>query len=206
MALPASGQIAFSDVRTEMSQSSLNNYEFSKWAAGHAYWGDPYGGGRAVYSPINYLSSGSRWSLSSNVTMSRSNLSMSAWYGYDHTLFVATNNTGTFQAHFSAANANTNTTGSPSPTTMIILDAGTSNATFSINISGSQPFTDWGDPLVQVWYGKPWSHNGVGTGSATFITSSLGSAGVINKSFTYNYTYDSNKGQYIYVVLYPAYT
>ena len=52
MSLPSSGQIAFSDVRTEMSQSSMTSYAMSGWT-----WGYNVNFGSPVYTPINVLSS-----------------------------------------------------------------------------------------------------------------------------------------------------
>jgi len=193
MALPNSGQISFNDVRTEMSQSSLSNYAFSEWAAGSQF--STYYPNSGVYTPINYLSSGSRWSLSGNpVTMSKQNLSMSAWYGYDRTLYISSSVTGTLQSHFTYDT-------SIIPSTMLIIDAGTSNTTWSINISGSN---NYGVSRMYVFYGKPWSNNGSGSGSTTTITESLSTP--LNLNFNYNYTYDSNKGQYLYFVILPDYT
>ena len=129
MALPGSGVISFNDVRTEMSQSAKSPYNMSGWVAGPN--SGNIGAGVATYTPINILSSGSRWSLTNR--LAKSNLSMSAWYGYDRTLSIPLNVTGTLYNHASSASS-FDYQGS---STMLILDAGTSNATYSINISGS---------------------------------------------------------------------
>ena len=172
-----------------MSQSSLSNYTFSKWASGHAGDSLYYQSTSGIYSPINVLSSGSRWSTST--TMSRSNLSMSAWYNYNHTSYIPSNVTGTLQLHFSS------TASGIYPSTMLIMDAGTVNTTWSINISGSEG-------RLFAFYGKPWSVSGNGTGSGVLVTSSF--IGAQNIKFNYNYVYDSNKGQYLYFVVIPEIT
>jgi len=188
MALPSSGQISFDNVRTETSQSSLTSYAFSKWASGY----NNYYTSTGVYAPINYISSGSRWSAST--TMSLSNLSMSAWYSYDHSQRISQSVTGTLQTHFSYYASGI------IPSTMLIVEVGTTNQTYSINISGSN--SPYGDAIMYVFYGKPWEISGVSSGSiATKITGAL--YGAQNMSFDYNYTYDSNKGDRLYFVILP---
>ena len=184
MSLPSSGVISFSDVRTEMSQSALTNYAIGYWVRGNnVSWNTS-----PVYAPINVLSSGSRFSESNRLTST--NLSMSAWYGYNHTASIATEVTGTLYAHLS---------GSCYVSTMLPIDVGTTSTTYSLNISGSDTLGGY----IDVYYGKPWKNDGsAGTSSiSTFITGGLYSGYL---SFNYNYTYDSSKGQYIYFILLTA--
>jgi hypothetical protein len=179
MALTGSGQISFNDVRVEVSQSAKTDYAFGEWAWGYNNFWE---GGN--YAPINVLSSGSRFSESSPLQLS--NLSMSAWYSYDHTPSIGTGITGTLYQH-------ADVTIQCYPSTMLIVNIGTSNTTYSINISGSGN----GGESIQVYYGKPWNNTGAsGTGSATFITSSI-----FTSSFNYNYTYNANSGSNLYFVM-----
>lgn len=180
MALPSSGQISFNDVRIEMSQSAKTDYALGEWAWGYNNF---FAGGN--YAPINVLSSGSRFSLGNPLNLS--NLSMSAWYNYNHTLSINTDVTGTLYQHADAVDY-------CYPSTMLIVNLGTSNATYNINISGS---TDGYGDEVRVYYGKPWNNTGAnGTGSATYITKSLG--GYI--SFDYDYVYNASSGSNLYFV------
>ncbi len=184
MALPSSGQISFNDVRIEMSQSAKTDYAFSEWA-----WGYNTGWNGGNYAPINVLSSGSRFSSSS--LLQYQNFSMSAWYGYNHTLSIGLNTTGTLYQHADPVD-------SCFPSTMLIIDMGTTNGTYTINISGSAP--DYGESIY-VYYGKPWNTTGAnGTGSATFVTRSLG--GIM--TFNYNYTYNSTSGSNLYFIMIEA--
>ena len=188
MALPSSGVITFNDVRTEMSQSAKSPYSMAGWTGG-ANDGN-IGAGVATYTPINILSSGSRWSLTNR--LAKSNLSMSAWYGYNRTLSIPLDVTGTLYPHTS------DSFGYQGSSTMLIVDAGTSNATFSINISGSYSSYDEDQKCLTIWYGKPWENDGVGTGSAVYTNVTCNPYSSVNTVVTYNYTYDSNKGQYLY--------
>ena len=186
MALPSSGQIAFSDVRTEMSQSATSTYAFGGWTSGN--YGNNFSND---YAPINILSSGSRWSTST--TYGRP-ISMSQWYSYNHTANLTSSVTGTLFEHINAGDIR-------DPSTMLLIDAGTSNTTWSINVSGSLDSTY--DAFVKVYYGRPWTNTGAdSTGSAIYITGSVANDTSINLSFNYNYTYDSSRGQYLYFVLY----
>jgi len=190
MALPGSGQITFNDVRTEMSQSSMTSYAMSGWTYGQ---GSFFCAGSGItYSPINILSSGSRWNTSGK-RITLSNLSMSAWYGYDHTLYIPTGVTGTLYPHADAA-------AMCYPTTMLPIEVGTSNATYSINISGS---SDYNESLV-IFYGKPWYVNGSTAGAppATILVNA--GTGNINTTYNINYTYNSASGSRLYCVLLSA--
>jgi hypothetical protein len=199
MALPASGQITFNDVRTETSQSSLSPYNFYSWAGGeYSYFGYT----PSTFAPINVLSSGSRFSTS---TAMNTPLSMSQWYSYDHSTYIGTGVTASLFLH---SNYNCY------PSSMVIIDIGTSNATYSINISGSA-LDSYGYGCWYLIYGKPWKVDGNATGSSTlpggcsaYIPNSVvlidsGSAQVgYNKTITYNYTYNSASGSKLYFVAY----
>ena len=189
MPLPGSAQISFDDVRTEMSQSSLSSYAMRGWTGGRN--SANVGVGTLTYTPINILSSGSRWTLASR--MSNTSLSTAAWYGYDHTLNIPLNVTGTLYTHMAPVSGDGQ--GSIYNTSMLIVDVGTTSATMSINISGSG---DYAEENVWVFYGKPWTNTGTGSPNVTYI-------GGDNLSgyypFNYNYTYDSAKGQYLYFII-----
>jgi hypothetical protein len=191
MALPASGPISMSMVRTEMSQSSMINYTMGGWTWGAATitcagvcigTGGYYSG----YAPINVLSSGSRFSESSPLNLS--NLSMSAWYNYNHTAQINTGVTGTLYQH-------ANTTDKPYPASMLIIELGTSNTTYTINVSGSNTYSD-----IYIYYGKPWSNTG---GGYLIPVDQLvyHGFGNINTKFNYNYVYNAASGSKLYCVL-----
>jgi hypothetical protein len=208
MALPSSGLIDFSDVRVEMSQSAFTSYAFSGWAAGYNS-GCLGAGPNANLAPINLLSSGSlpRYTGSFNSgapkTMPLSNLSMSAWYGYDHTANISSSITGTLYYHFVDSDVKVSS--------MIPVDVGTSNATLSLNISGSDS-TYAGFACWAIFYGKPWQVDGGSSvilqgcdavyPSNILLINSGSSYGDVNRTITYNHTYNANSGSYIYYVLY----
>jgi len=199
MALTGSGQISFNDVRTETSQSSLSNYNFYSWAGGEYSY---FGNSPSTFAPINVLSSGSRFSTS---TAMNTPLSMSQWYSYDHSTYIGTGVTASLYIHNSY---------NCYPSSMVIIDIGTSNATYSINISGSA-LDSYGYGCWYLIYGKPWKVDGNATGSSTlpggcsaYIPNSVvlidsGSAQVgYNKTITYNYTYNAASGSKLYFVVY----
>ena len=147
MALPSSGQISFDDVRTEMSQNSLYPYNFYSWAGGeYSYFGDtsPY----QNFAPINLLSSGSRFSISSPMTTP---LLMSQWYSYDHSAYIGLDTTASLYQH-SSYNCR--------PSSMIVIDVGTSDTSLTINISGSGIDIYNGYGCWYLVYGKPWVEDG----------------------------------------------
>jgi hypothetical protein len=168
----------------------MTSYAMSGWTYGQ---GSFFCAGSGItYSPINILSSGSRWNTSGK-RITLSNLSMSAWYGYDHTLYIPTGVTGTLYPHADAAAI-------CYPTTMLPIEVGTSNATYSINISGS---SDYNESLV-IFYGKPWYVNGSTAGAppATILVNA--GTGNINTTYNINYTYNSASGSRLYCVLLSA--
>ena len=219
MALPSSGLIDFSDVRVETSQSAFTSYAFSGWAAGEN--GTPSSGllsANNVYSPINLLSSGSRYKESTgNIgtkQLAQQNLSMSAWYSYDHTAAIGTDTTGSLYKHV-------NDNFGCNPSSMISFDVGTAPATLSLNISGTNPFAinpelfEYAAESYAIYYGKPWSVNGnasnyLGTktpayypaGTTVIASGSLSVNLHVTRSIEYNYTYNVDSGSYIYYVIY----
>lgn len=172
------GAISFNDIRAEMSQS-FNNYGFFEFANG-CYLCD------SVYTPINV------YSTQESV---QSSLNMNSWKGYDRTLNYASD--GTNRTLYSPVNSN--------GSSMILFDLGTTNKTWDITISGSA-----GDfstvSALRVHYGKFWRQDGgSGTGSASTIYENLSPyVSGINTTINYSYTYDSGKGQYLYIVAYGA--
>jgi hypothetical protein len=186
MALPSSGVISFNNVRIETSQSAMTNYAMSGWT-----WGKTEGnlGSFGNYAPINILSSGSRFSQ--NNPLNLSNLSMSAWYSYNHTLETSINNTASLYLH-------ANSTQQCYPSTMLVVEVGTTNTTLSINISGSRTYNE----VFHVVYGKPWTNSG-GQAYGTYTTVYEDSSGmpVITASFNYNYVYNAASGSKLYFVL-----
>jgi hypothetical protein len=211
MALPSSGQISFNDVRVEMSQSAMTNYSTLGWVTGQMQLDGPY------YAPLNILSSGSRWEDTNTTFPKRmeyeSNYSMSAWYDYNHTLYMESSVTGTLYNHTKI--------GYQPSSTMLPINVGTTNKMVNIYVSGSLYFdTVFPQVVVDVWYGKPWNNDGsaYSYGMDGYLSNNSirqhvtwstvppcescdPLTGSINFSHTYDYTYDSNKGQYIYVVL-----
>jgi len=181
MPLPSSGQITFDNVRIETSQSAMTSYAFGGWVQGAADYNQA---STQRYAPINVLSSGSRFSTSATYSAP---YEMSDWYSYNHTASIPSSVTGTLYHHFGEYSCDI-------AQSMLLIDAGTSNTTWSINISGSTI------GYLNVYYGRPWNNTGTynSTGSSTFIT-----GGILNPnmSFNYNYTYDSNKGQYLCFVI-----
>jgi hypothetical protein len=129
-------------------------------------------------------------------------LSMSAWYSYDHTTYIGLDETASLY-HHSIYNCY--------PSSMIVIDAGTTDTSLVINISGSA--TDaYGYGCWVLFYGKPWTSNatngsvipGCGCNNAgTAIVIDSGSATLdVNKAITYDYVYNSATGSKLYLVLY----
>lgn len=197
MALPASGQISFNDVRVEMAQSTMTDYKFGSWAFGSAFYVAPTS--YPYYAPINVHSSNA-----GKYTTTCTNIQMSSWYAYNHTLSYASDGTDR-DLFFSSGGGSAC---SCYDSSMIVFDLGTSNKNYTISITGNS--TDFnGVQFISVWYGKPWSGNGNGgTGGATKVyendRTTFGTSLTI--SFNYNYVYDSSKGQYLYVVIHKSCT
>ena len=203
MPLPSSGQISFNDVRIEMSQSATSDYVFSGWAGGRTSYGKPDSG--SIFAPINVLSSGSRFSVTNRLYST--NLSMSAWYGYNHTSSISASVTGTLYSHanpysFSRSLNDTRATNEVfgATRTMLPINLGTTNATYSINVSGSPSSSII--ERVDFWYGTPWDKNGRGNAGfwpGTYVTGVYQLNGVF--SFQYNYTYNASSGSVLFAVL-----
>lgn len=180
MALPASGQITINNLRGEMSQSIMSNYSL-----GASSYGFYAGYDNIYYCPINVHSS------NTNDYPVNGTVPLSDWYNYDNTLYYASD--GTFRDHFLTYY------GYCYASSMLIFDLGTTNKTWDITISGSaNDFT--GIDLVNIHYGKPWSNNGITTGSFDLIERIYVNQSNYNNTISYSYTYNSNKGQYLYVV------
>lgn len=212
MALPSSGQISFNDVRTEMSQSSTINYEMSGWVGGLNYVEG------TAFAPINILSSGSRWYdtvTPTPVNLSTENLKISDWYDYNSTLYLTPDTTGTLYPHMQQYYDT-----SLLSQTMIPYYIGNQNKTIKIRWSGSIASTTTNNYTIDAWYGRPWYKNGNmiygGQGGdfyndthRTHVTWSTKIDSILTQSFDFtydwSYTYDSNKGEYLYIVLSTSY-
>ena len=197
---------SFDDQRIQASQSNALSYSFALWAQGYnpdftaSFTNQGFGGTAHVYAPINVLSSGSRFSTSSFLTYT--NLSLNSWNDYDGDLNIGLDTTGTLYMHASFSGL---VSGGYAfgwyPSSMLIVDVGTTSSYLSLNISGSIPYPDMLYAGVKIYYGKPWSTDGSGgTGSSTFITGFFVDYGV-NMNFTYDYTYNSSSGSYLYFIL-----
>lgn len=182
MPLTGSGQISFNDFRTEVSQSSTQDYQIQEWASGLIL-----SSSTISFAPINVLSSGSRFTEPNPM---RPPISMSQWYGYNHTQSIQLNVTGTLYQHFTGSNL---ITGSGS--TMLVINAGTSSMSMSINISGSVPGGN-----LYIYYGRPWQSNANLTNNPAEITRSLNISN-INTTHSFNYNYNASSGSFIYCVL-----
>jgi hypothetical protein len=197
MALPSSGQISFNDVRIETSQSIAPNYNMGDWTAG-AWLSESFAFNR--FSPINIVSSGSRFATSSRFNP-YSNNDLSSWYGYNH--FATMSEDAFYTGDYLYTHTLTNHC---YPSSMIPIDVGTTNKIIYITISGS---ADAFYENVYVYYGKPWESNGTGSGSPRLITASghffPPYSGDINMEFAWDYRYTASMGQYIYFVIYGDY-
>ena len=184
MALPSSGQISFSDVRTEMEQTSISSYAFSNWAIGYGAYDGFY------WTPINVHSS------NSGKYDTNTPFNLNQWKGYDRSLNYASDGTQR-DLYFSI---------SPTvlcyPSSMIVFDLGTTSGTKSIYVSGSA--ADFELSLnIALFHGKPWGPTESG-GSPYLVW--LDSPSVYNRgvdtTINYSYTYGTSYGQYLYAVLY----
>jgi hypothetical protein len=186
MALPSSGQISFSDVRTEMEQTSVSSYAFSNWAIGLGiYDGSPY------YTPIN-VHSGNSGKYDTNTPFN-----LNQWKGYDRSLNYASDGTQR-DLYFSIPS-----TVLCYPSSMIVFDLGTTSETKSIYVSGSA--ADFSLSLnIALWHGKPWDSSAGSPGGAHLIwidSPNQFSRGV-DTTVNYSYTYGTSNGQYLYAVIY----
>jgi len=193
MPLPASGPISMSMVRTETSQSSMINYAMGGWTWGEATVFSCVFVTYTGYAPINVLSSGSRFTQNSKLPLL--NLSMSAWYEYTHSAEIPVEVTGSLYQH-------ANITYKNNPSSMIVIELGTSNVTYSINISGSSENNE----EVYIIYGRPWKVDGGSNElSSDKIVYNGGLVTSINTSFNYNYVYNASSGSKLYCILANAF-
>jgi len=179
MSLPASGQISLNDIRTEMGQSTHSDYstELSAWGA--------WSGNGWFYTPVN---------IHDNNTSDYPNtypIPFSDWYNYDNSLNYSPSDT--FRDMY------LNYTGACYSSTMTVFDLGTSNGTYDITVSGSaSDFT--GIDYVRFFYGQPWNSSGTTTGSYAPVHEIYVAQSAYNQTYSYSYTYDSGRGQKLYIV------
>lgn len=184
MALPASGQISFDDVRIEMSQSAHADYNMPGFSIGS------YGLEAAVYTPINVHSGNT-----GDYTTASVDIAISDFYGYDMSLTYSTGST--LQDLF----FNVEPTALCYPSAMIAFNLGTSNGNFDLEFSGSvADFAYVGEAAI--YYGKPWNNNGSGFGAKDVIMTDTSLTGGMNYSSSYSYVYNANSGSNIYFVIY----
>ena len=181
MALPASGQISFDDVRIEMSQSAHASYDMPSFSIGL----------NGLYTPINVNSSNS-----GKYTTGNTNIAISDFYGYDMTLTYPTGST--LQNLF----FNVEPLGLCYPSAMVVFDAGTANTNLELEFSGSASDFSLVDTAV-IYYGKPWKNDGSGipTNSTVIMTDNTLQYGM-DYSSSYSYVYNANSGSNIYFVIY----
>jgi len=181
MALPASGQISFDDVRIEMSQSAHASYDMPSFSIGY----------NALYTPIN-VNSGN----TGKYTTGNTNIAISDFYGYDMTLTYPTGSTR--QDLF----FNVEPSGLCQPSAMVVFNAGTTNANLELEFSGSASDFTLVDSAV-IYYGKPWKNDGSGIPTnASVIMSDNTLISGMNYSSSYSYVYNADSGSNIYFVIY----
>jgi len=179
MALPASGQISMNGIRTEMGQTTQNNYslELASWGA--------WEGNGWYYTPVNIHSD------NTGDYPSGYPIPLSDWYSYDNSLSYTPSDT--FRSMF------LNYTGACYSSTMTVFDLGTTNTTFDLIVSGSA--SDFsGIDYVRFYYGQPWNSAGTNTGSYSPIQEIYVNQSAYNNTYSYSYTYDSGRGQKLYCI------
>ena len=181
MALPASGQISFDDVRIEMSQSAHASYDMPSFSIGY----------NALYTPIN-VNSGN----TGKYTTGNTNIAISDFYGYDMTLTYPTGSTRQYLFF------NVEPSGLCQPSAMVVFNAGTTNANLQLEFSGSASDFTLVDSAV-IYYGKPWKNDGSGipTNASIIMTDNTLISGM-NYSSSYSYVYNADSGSNIYFVIY----
>jgi hypothetical protein len=204
MSLPASGQITLNNFRTEFSQSSLSDYSFNYVSIGL----NTFDG--VSYAPVNVNSANDGNMF---VSESSSDNHFSYWYGYNHTAYYDLGSTAR-PLYFNILPFTTCFCSS-----MIVFDAGNTNKTLNIRISGSA--NDFSYNLINevyVYYGKPWASAGQDFytspgptnpwGTSILYTTNSGPAGDnwylngFDYNFDYSYVYNAASGSNIYVVIY----
>lgn len=182
MPLPSSGQISIDNLRDEVSQSCASDYSLYGASNGIRQ------GYSNIFVPINVHEDNT-----GNYPFSSSNYPLSDFHSYDSEAFYVTSihNRDLFLSQPPASVCY--------GSSMVIFDLGTNNTTQSITISGS---TDdfQGIDNIQIFYGTPWSCDGSNTGSYAPIDDIFVNQTEYNNTFDYNYIYDSNRGQYLYIV------
>jgi hypothetical protein len=187
MSIPGTGAISMSMVRTETSQSLLNDYSLYNSLMGSNGWTNP------SYAPINVIGTsdlrlpGPAWSEGN--PLNSTNVSMSLWYTYSHDAIVSIDTTESLYPH---ADTDCYTK------TMLVVNVGTINKSLNLNISGSIDFAC----DLEIYYGKPWKNNGTaGTASNSALIYSAVNLTSLNTTIAYDYQYNSSFGQNIYFVL-----
>jgi hypothetical protein len=204
MSLPASGQISLNNFRTEFSQSVVTNYSFDYASIGI----NTFDG--ISYAPVNVNSANDGKIF---VSESSANNRFSYWYGYNHTAYYDLGSTA--RPLYINVLPFTTCFGS----SMIVFDAGTTDKTLNIRISGSANAFSYNlINEIYVYYGKPWANNGNDFYTTpgptnpwgTTIIYATGSGGAGNNwylngrdyNFDYSYVYNASSGSNIYVVIY----
>ena len=191
MALPGSGQISFDNVRVEISQSILTNYDFKEWANGAR--GNV--GVGTLFTPINVHTDNSGKNDQYN---------LNRWHGYSGS------------AHYGLGPTDRTVTISPINETgdywytnsgMILFDAGTGIGTIPITVTVSTNNMETQSiDKIEFFHGKPWANNGSDNPAVwdadlfkTYTYTSSGST--FTDNFYYDHTYTAAKGRFVYVVL-----
>ena len=154
MSLPSSGQISLNDFRAEMSQSTTSNYGFDGAFYGFQY--PDFYPSIPWYSPINVHSDNA-----DNFETNQYYWNIDAWYGYNNSAYYALSSTS--QSCYFNIQPNQNT--ASYATAMIMFYVGTGSGVIPIRISGSaNDFLSSSITTASIWYGKPWSSSGTGSG------------------------------------------
>jgi hypothetical protein len=191
MPLPISGQISFNDMRVEMSQSVLTNYDFREWANGAR--GNT--GVGTIFAPVNVHTGNSNRNDQYN---------LDRWHGYSGS------------AHYGLGPTAETVTISPindygdywyTNSGMILFDAGTGIGTIPVTVTVST--NNMETQLInkiEFFHGKPWADGGSDNSAVwnadlfkTYAYTSYGST--FTDNFYYDHTYTAAKGRFVYVVL-----
>ena len=151
MALPSSGQISVSDIRTELSNTGkTNNYNL-------AFAGAPYGLARDVgYVPLNQSSTSKP---NTSAAASATPRSSSFWYSYDHTAqltcplsFETPNVTGGNYVYYKTSISGTSGTYTP----IYASIANPDGYSYTVRIYDSYPFNNLGEiTATAIYIGAP---------------------------------------------------
>jgi hypothetical protein len=196
MSLPSSGQITLDNFRAEMSQSTTSNYGFDGAFYGFQY--PDFFPSIPWYSPINVHSDNA-----DNFETNQYNWYINTWYGYNNSAYYSASSTPR-PCYF---NIQPNQTTASYATAMIVIHVGTNSGVVPIRISGSaNDFSSAGITTASIWYGKPWSSSGTGSGfnNADLIlmtSSNQFQYDGLDISPSYNYTYNASYGEYLYCII-----